>query len=387
MDLSNTPIAQCMQRTIRVPPVRLGTNSDFAVLQLLRHLGRRSGVSEPEIRQACDLASGPNDILILLERPHQSQDYEQPFEVFVNTCPTLKGLDDLIRLATRGSRSIYTVSVLDAFSLKPTNDGKRPSDADCHTFIEQAIYLKRPRVILCCWQGDQVPTSIDQYRSKGMGFWPMKEEIVIENTRITLFRSFHPAKVIRYARFNGTYQGLLIYHYILAFAHLTDDVAYCPCVKRTSKQDKSDSKSVRPHYCVFLLKIKCRYSDVVASSHETQRLIGTLTRLKGTLSRKHYNMTLQKDREDAELTLDGLLGSVESISSNVGTAEIMGTLSLWRILFSSDARQEVVAARLLGIGNRQICLSASIASTHIGFAESDEEVRGVTTNLKGTSLT
>jgi hypothetical protein len=86
-------------------------------------------------------------MVILLERPHESQTYHGTFGEFVKPCKTLKSVDELIRFSSKGARSIYTVTVLDAFSFKPQDSTPIPSER-CHQLIEEILRLKNPNVVL-----------------------------------------------------------------------------------------------------------------------------------------------------------------------------------------------------------------------------------------------
>src|ERR1700743_1646771 len=54
-----------------------------------------------EVEKCHLLADGPDDIVVLLERPATGHDYNTPFAEFVSCSQTLRALDELIRFATR----------------------------------------------------------------------------------------------------------------------------------------------------------------------------------------------------------------------------------------------------------------------------------------------
>ena len=154
MTCLDIPLPSCLQELLRAPPVALGNTADHEVLELIKSFGRELGRSEVEVMHACNLASGPADVVGILERPHSNQNYSLNFEQLVSDCKTLRAVDDLIRFATKGTRSIHTVTVLDAFSFKSSKAESHPSDEACHEILKQILQVKKPRVVLCCWSGD-----------------------------------------------------------------------------------------------------------------------------------------------------------------------------------------------------------------------------------------
>ena len=100
----------------RAPPVVLSTVTDAAAIKLIEDQGKRLGRSTQEIQHACDLARGPRDIVIVLERPASDHNYMLEFGEFVGKLSALRALNELILFATKLSRSIFTVSVIDEFS-------------------------------------------------------------------------------------------------------------------------------------------------------------------------------------------------------------------------------------------------------------------------------
>jgi hypothetical protein len=67
----------------------------------------------------------------------------------VDCCRTLWAVDELIRFATDGARSIHTVTVLDAFSFKP-KDENHILDERCHQLLAEILKVKRPKVVIRC---------------------------------------------------------------------------------------------------------------------------------------------------------------------------------------------------------------------------------------------
>ncbi|SCO24422.1 unnamed protein product [Fusarium fujikuroi] len=135
------PVPRCVQKLVSESLVCLSNEQDIKAVDLIRNFGNEFGRRRDEIDQACNLASGPSDVVILLERPHKSQTYHGTFGEFVKRCKTLKSVDELIRFSSKGARSIHTVTVLDAFSFKPQDATPIPSER-CHQLIEEVLKLE-----------------------------------------------------------------------------------------------------------------------------------------------------------------------------------------------------------------------------------------------------
>ena len=83
------PIPHCTQDLLQEPPICFPVEEDIKTLQLLRDFGEEFGCPTAEIEQACNLASGTSDLVVILERPHIRQTFTLPFHEFVRDCPTL----------------------------------------------------------------------------------------------------------------------------------------------------------------------------------------------------------------------------------------------------------------------------------------------------------
>lgn len=173
-----------------------------------------------EIEKALDLASGPSDLVIILQRPANNHNYAVSFEKFVQDCATLKAVDELIRFATNGARSIHTVTVLDALMFKP-RWRKRVSDERCHQLLGEVLHSKKPSVILQC--------HTEYYKDPWMQnlCLPCKDYRLCrktithdDETKTTVFQSFHPSVAVNYNRPRPEYRILLLCHFARAFSHL-----------------------------------------------------------------------------------------------------------------------------------------------------------------------
>ncbi|CAI7673286.1 unnamed protein product [Penicillium viridicatum] len=174
------------------PPVCLLRDGDFQATQILREHGQKSGSSSHSITQASNLSSGLSDVIVILERPRiiESHSPNQSFDDFVNGCDTLQVVDELLRFASRGTRNIGTVTVINAFSLQP----EKNAEADLRIRSEQI-------------------------------------EIVEGHTAIVI-PSFHPSHAVNYLKYRLELRVLLMYHFALAFHSLGARTAIPCCAKR-----------------------------------------------------------------------------------------------------------------------------------------------------------
>ncbi|KAJ5482987.1 hypothetical protein N7539_006433 [Penicillium diatomitis] len=137
------PVPLSMKELVRAPPVCLPTRGDLETIEILEEFGKALLRPEDEITQAQNLSAGFSDIVLLLERTlhRTNHKFDDTFEDFVGNCKTLWAVDELIRVATKGARSIHTVTVLDAFSFQP-HQYATEQDEQCHKVLAQILRAK-----------------------------------------------------------------------------------------------------------------------------------------------------------------------------------------------------------------------------------------------------
>ncbi|KAH7116319.1 hypothetical protein EDB81DRAFT_862092 [Dactylonectria macrodidyma] len=85
------PVPREVQELPITPPICLPTTRDITPIDLARRFGTDRGINEKEITQACSLASGGPDMVILLERPC-AKTYDTTFDQFVKDSDTLRAV-------------------------------------------------------------------------------------------------------------------------------------------------------------------------------------------------------------------------------------------------------------------------------------------------------
>jgi hypothetical protein len=129
------------------------------------------------------------------------------FGEFVEKSPALRALNELILFATKSSQSIFTVSIIDAFSFQakskvPPQPLHQPSDSECLTLLGEFLRLKRPRIVLSCTNADRV----------------VAEQL--EGCGAVFIQSFHPGYAVNRRTHSARLRLRLIADFIDAFRKL-----------------------------------------------------------------------------------------------------------------------------------------------------------------------
>lgn len=227
MSCLDVPVPGCIRGLVPEASAPHAESGDDETFRRLRGYCETYQFSAGEMDHARSLASGPSDLIVLVERPRGDLRYRLDFANFVRACPTLKAVDELIRFASKGARSIETVTVLQVFSY-PGNLLGHLSTSQAYRLVGDIIRLKKPKVVLCCWTGrfiEEESTFADRFMSRGVGTWPPYEHVGVRDLDIITIRSFPPAITLRLRRTSPHTRMLLVYHFVLAFRLLEDPAA------------------------------------------------------------------------------------------------------------------------------------------------------------------
>ncbi|GKU13084.1 unnamed protein product [Fusarium langsethiae] len=373
MQCLDIPIPRCVQKLIFEPPVCLPNLQDIKVVNLIRNFGNEFGRRRDEIDQACNLASGPSDVVILLERPHKSQTYHGTFGEFVKRCKTLKSVDELIRFSSKGARSIHTVTVLDAFSFKPQDSTPIPSERS-HQLIEEVLKLKNPKVVLCCWNQPCEQPFVAQFKSDGVGTWPFRHQVDIEGFSTIAIRSFHPAAAVCYDESRkACCRMLLICHFVLAFAQLAGSAAVPDWMETICENSSTEYSGSRRNG-----------SSNLVSLTKTPVILSILRRMMGLRrDRAVYPRSEDKLAEHQRQQVNALLRQLFASSYNGGSQDITKLCLLWReYKYYQQSTQQDILNRLIEFGSQQNlyqgqgAVSASSParkSYYVGFADDEDD--------------
>ena len=214
------PVPKSLACLPRQLPVCQFTTNDLRSLDLIRAFGKEFECREKEINQATNLASGPSDIIIILQRPASNHDYDVSFEKFVEDCKTLKAVDELIRFATKGTRSIHTVTILDAFMFKPKKREGIP-DERCHQLLAEIIELKSPRLILRCHKESYNDSRLKLLEQDCEDYkCPTRRLYRDKQPTQYIVQSFHPSLAVNYKESRPEYRIFLLLNFTVAFQRL-----------------------------------------------------------------------------------------------------------------------------------------------------------------------
>lgn len=213
-----------MRNLTCAPPVATTLPADDAVLQLLKNFGIKEGCSQHERDQACRLAKGYNDIVVLLDSPARSQVYNMEFRDFVSKSPTLSAVDALIKFTTNGARDINNVTVLDALSFKPGGHGNTggPSVEKCHRLLGEMLRTKDPRIIISCYQGKSKDPYVESILSAD------ERRLIAKAGSTLVVRSLHPARAVGYEKHDAHIRVSLISSFVFGFAQLSEEQMRVP---------------------------------------------------------------------------------------------------------------------------------------------------------------
>ncbi|KAK7575363.1 hypothetical protein V3481_017325 [Fusarium oxysporum f. sp. vasinfectum] len=373
MQCLDIPVPRCVQKLIFEPPVCLPNLQDIKVVNLIRNFGNEFGRRRDEIDQACNLASGPSDVVILLERPHKSQTYHGTFGEFVKRCKTLKSVDELIRFSSEGARSIHTVTVLDAFSFKPQDSTPIPSER-CHQLIEEILKLKKPKVVLCCWNQPCEQPFVAQFNSHGVGTWPFRHQVDIDGFSTIAIRSFHPAAAVCYDESRkACCRMLLICHFVLAFAQLAGSAAVPEWMETICENSSTEYSGSRRNG-----------SSNLVSLTKTPIILNILRKMMELeIRRTVYPHSEGRRAEDQRQQVNALLRQLFASGYNKGAQDITKLCLLWRDYkyYEPSTRQDILN-RLIELGSQQnlyqgqgavSAFSPARKSYYVGFVDDEDD--------------
>ncbi|KAJ4175817.1 hypothetical protein NW767_015660 [Fusarium falciforme] len=364
------PVPRCVQNLVLEPPVCWPREEDIRVLNLIQGFGKEFARPKNEIEQTCSLASGPSDLVIILERPYKEQTYDGTFGEFVKRCETLKRVDELISFSSKGARSIHTVTVLDAFSFKPQQATPIPSER-CHQLIEEILKLKKPKVVLCCWNQDCEQPFIAQFKSHGVGTWPFRDQVDIEGNSTIAIRSFHPAAAVCYDKSRkACCRMLLLCHFALAFGELAGSTIvpewiHTICDDSSMEHEISRKNGSRdPGNLESTLIMLSILRQIRRGKREPIQVLG------------FEGVPAEYQRQQVNALLRQLFAS----DYNKGARDIAKLCLLWKD-YNHPAQQGILG-RLIELGSRQgsfqgqgavSAFSPARKSYYVGFADDDDD--------------
>lgn len=226
------PIPRCLTWLPQTPPMCIPCQGDLQTIQILKEFGDERQRCKDEITQACNLASGSSDIVVILERPrwHESHNFDVSFGEFVESSPTLRAIDQLIRLGSNGARSIHTVTVLNAFSYQPSKYWEDTSRYQ--QTLKQLLQTKKPKVIIHCHNTLYSDPWMKRFNFLDKPRYRLDRKTIeiSHDHEATVIPSFHPSYALNHNSYRSELRILLMYHFVGAFDALNNmETVSCQC--------------------------------------------------------------------------------------------------------------------------------------------------------------
>ncbi|KAL2799730.1 hypothetical protein BJX66DRAFT_332779 [Aspergillus keveii] len=345
------PVPVSVRALARTPPICLPAPADHETIEILGNLGRKLYRPQDEIKQAQNLAAGLSDIVIILERPRdrKNHNFNVDFDKFVRTCNTLWAVDELIRFATRGARSIHTTTILDAFSYQPDKKVME-QDQECHAALARILKAKRPKVILRCHREDYKDEWLKCIEQQGVDYeWKRKEINITENDRTVVLQSFHPSCAVNNADCRPEYRALLVYHFVATFSELRSEFKLPETAKKIEKLCAlRGERKPRDIYNYERWQAATRISQMLEEKY------------KGPCENRFFRVddeTAHQHRRNQIEAFEGMYASLKQLFGESkepgGLAIAKNVLFLWKKHFHKNPLYQHIMSWLLLCGNKQ----------------------------------
>lgn len=345
------PVPQSLRRLAFTPPVCLPTQGDLQAIEILKDFGKELCRPEDEITQACNLASGFSDIVVILERPlrRSYHRFNVDFAQFVETSKTLQAVDELICFATKGARSIHTVTVLNAFSYQPDKN-RTIDDEKCHYVLAKILKAKKPRVVLRCHNEEYKDEWMKRIEYRGEGYRLERNEIrIAENHMTVVLQSFHPSCAMNNTKCRPEFRALLMHHFVAAFSELNSEFVLPEstenirklCIK-TGERRESDIPKLEPWEAAHNI------SKALGEMYEGPRIWQS----PGFSDEGPHESRMKQIKafDSMYIWLERLFGPSQNFGT-LGIAKVV--LFLWKEHFEEDPIYRQVMLWLLVRGNEQ----------------------------------
>ena len=201
---------------IHEPPVVMPKTVDLECISLIKTFGRAYNYGMEEVEFQCALAAGYSDIVVLLDKPSTWFDPQLSVLENIDKIPTLKALDDLLRLVTRGARSIHCTTIINRW-FKRLTPGDSPAQEAYGLLVKSLLTRKSPRVVL--WCGDKEGTG--EFCKKMISGQSYCEEIKVSSDFTALVvKTLHPCRPFFHHRFNPRLMLVTMFDFATALAGL-----------------------------------------------------------------------------------------------------------------------------------------------------------------------
>lgn len=188
-------------------------------------------LEEREFAQYLAAPATRGGLLCLLERPTKYQNYRAEPKAIIDESPTLKSVDDLLKVLSGGRYDITNTSTFDMMPFVPrekegqavrdTANNRENARATCFDMIGQ----KRPQVVLCCaGKMETLSLNMSMYSGAGVGkSFTNTETVNPDGSKSVLIKVFHPSYAVRYRPTESVFLHLLMLEFAQAFGQLRGD--------------------------------------------------------------------------------------------------------------------------------------------------------------------
>lgn len=216
-------------QTIKSPPCPLPDHGKSHV-DILGDFGRQliekddCDVSWAELDFTLELArpESTGGLVIILEQPHPSQEYQYGFVQEERRCKTVAAVKDLIEATSHNQITTNMVSIFDAmpFVKDPYNGNVFHKEAQ-RTFLE-AIQAKHPQLVLSCFRIHTPYPRLQELNGKGIGKGLVGDTLQTpgKSSQTLQISAFHPSYAINRIPFEGCFRRLLHLEFSQAFRRL-----------------------------------------------------------------------------------------------------------------------------------------------------------------------
>lgn len=347
------PTPESLRGLIGAPPPCLPSPGDVAAVKITGDLGTDLGRPADEVTQGENLADGLSDIVIILQRPvhRRRHNFGVVFADFVKNSPTLSAVDELIRFATAGARSIHDVSVVNAFPFQPKESPpERERERAGHEALARILQAKKPKVILKCHCEGYWDEWLKRIELPGRDYRLERKEIKLteEHTTVVL-HSFHPSCAVNNADCRPEFRALLMYHFVAAFSELTSEFTLPDVAEKI--RELCLKKGERRWYDIPDYKpwqAAIRISEALEKAYD------------GPCKKRFIRIFDRTPLEQCNAQMKGFNAMYKSLSRLVGGGNSFGCLGiakivlfLWKRHFQDDPLYEQVRSLLLLQGNEQ----------------------------------
>ncbi|KAJ6041510.1 uncharacterized protein N7446_010606 [Penicillium canescens] len=345
------PIPESLRRLTGAPPACLPISGDVAAVEITGSLGEGFSKPRDEIMQAQHLTTGFSDIIIILERPldRQNHKFNCSSEDFVKSSKTLSAVDELIRFASKGARSIHTVTVLNAFPFQPDKFATG-RERKGHEALARILQAKKPKVILRCHREEYSDEWLKRIELPGRDYRLGRKEInITEDHAAVVLQSFHPSCAVNNADCRPEYRALLMYHFVAAFSELwsefslpdTAEMIRMLCLQKGERM-WHDVPNYKPWQAAF------RISEALEKAYD------------GPCKAHFLRISDETPLEHCSTRIKGFNAMCKSLNQLFGNSNNFGCLGiakvvlfLWEQHFRDDPLYEQTKSWLLLRGNEQ----------------------------------